>query len=158
MWKQWSCRTTFLPKCIYQHCLHRSLNHDTRTITMPFSWWIAILLFHFAEMVYEKDVPIGESIVSLDILDTAGNVSSWPLSLWSCDRIHWLRFKSFLFKWRTRKINSEFYRPRGFTDHFEIIRAAVCKFVSLWLFGSFCLFVFFFLSSILFCILVVFSL
>lgn len=32
-------------------------------------------------MVYEKDVPIGESIVSLDILDTAGNVSSWPLSL-----------------------------------------------------------------------------
>lgn len=27
-------------------------------------------------MVYEKDVPIGESIVSLDILDTAGNVST----------------------------------------------------------------------------------
>ena len=45
-------------------------------------------------MVYEKDVPIGESIVSLDILDTAGNVSSWPLSLWSCDWIPWLHFKN----------------------------------------------------------------
>ena len=140
MWKQWSCRTTFLPKCIYQHCFHRSLNHDTRTITMPFSSWIAILLFHFAEMVYEKDVPIGESIVSLDILDTAGNVSSWPLSLWSCDWIHWLHFKMFSLQVRTRKINREFYRPRGFTDNFEIIRAAVCKF----------------LSCILFCFLVVF--
>lgn len=30
----------------------------------------------FSEMVYEKAVPIGDSLVSLDILDTAGNVSS----------------------------------------------------------------------------------
>ena len=34
------------------------------------------LSFLSSEMVYEKDVPIGDSTVSLDILDTAGNVSS----------------------------------------------------------------------------------
>ena len=49
---------------------------------MAWYYHVPFIVFHadrgflFSEMVYEKDITVAESIVSLDILDTATNVSN----------------------------------------------------------------------------------
>lgn len=48
---------------------------------------MVLLYFWLLEMVYEKSLPVGDSNVSLDILDTASNVSSLVASSFI---IYWL--------------------------------------------------------------------
>lgn len=49
---------------------------------MAWYYHVPFIVFHadhdflFTEMVYEKDITVAESTVSLDILDTATNVSN----------------------------------------------------------------------------------
>ena len=49
---------------------------------MEWYYHVPFIVFHadhdflFSEMVYEKDITVAESTVSLDILDTATNVSN----------------------------------------------------------------------------------